>query len=158
VVESIGEAKPPAPEKPALLKGGMILCWIYAVVLMLTVAMLPMLDEMARVDTNATGGTPGTAQLQSQFASTMRPASQFFVIPLLVVSIAVAYGLAKDRYWSRMMMMTLLILGVVLIPPPMANPAMYALSVALAVFGWWYLYRKPNVTAYYSAIRPGNCN
>ncbi|MBA3644621.1 MAG: hypothetical protein H0W63_00445 [Gemmatimonadaceae bacterium] len=144
----------PEPKKPALLKGGMILCWIYAVVLLLVLAMLPKLDEMTRVGSSAAAGLPGGAELQAKFASEMKSTSQIFIIPLLVLSIIAAYGLAKNRYWSRAVMMVLLILGVVLVPPEMASPTMYALSAAVAIFGWWYLYRKANVVEYYRAIRP----
>lgn len=143
------KAAPETPRKPALLKGGMILCWIYAIVLILTIAMLPMLDEMSRTDANAATGMPGATTLPSQLVSDVRTTSLVFIIPLLVFSILVAYGLAKDRYWSRAAMMTLLILGVVLIPPPMASPVMYALSGANAILGWWYLYRKTNVVEYF---------
>lgn len=152
-MEGVTAAATTPPKKPALLKGGMILCWIYAIVLLLTLAMLPLMPEMRAVEKNATSGLPGETVLRGHFVSVTTTTSQLFIIPLLFLSVVVAYGLAKDRYWSRMMMMTLLILAVVLIPPEMATPAMYAASVAVAVFGWWYLYRKANVVEYYREIR-----
>lgn len=141
-----------SPSRPALLKGGMILCWVYAALLVLTLAMLPMLSRMRETERSAKLGVPGGAVLQAEFVS-MTNASQLFIVPLLALSIVVAYGLAKNRYWSRAMMMTLLILAVVLVPPEMASPAMYAISAGLAIFGWWYLYRKPSVVGYYRALR-----
>jgi uncharacterized membrane protein YfcA len=144
LVESVaGSAEPARPKKPALLKGGMILCWIYGIVLGLYVALTPALEQTA-----ARVLTPEDAEFLS--------AARIFVIPLLVLSIVVAYGLAKDRHWSRWMMMMLLVLAIVLIPPQLANPTDYAISVGVAVFGWWYLYRKGNVVAYYIAIRKNN--
>ena len=141
----------PAPKKPALLRGGMVLAWIYAVLLVVMLVMQPMLSAM---------GTAGNLKspfadsaLQAQLVGQMKTTSQLFIIPLLVLSIFTAYGLAKDRYWSRMMMMTMLILGVVLTPPEMATPAIYGVSGGLAVFGWWYLYRKANVVGYYAALK-----
>ncbi len=151
MVESVTEEHA-APKKPALLKGGMVLCWIYAAMLVLMLAMLPMLSTMGDVGKNVKTGF-GNSALQAQFASQIKTTSQLFIIPLLVVSIITAYGLAKDRYWSRMVMMFLLLLGVVLTPPEMATPTVYGASAALAVFGWWYLYRKANVVGYYSAIK-----
>jgi len=121
-------------QKPALLKGGMVVCWIYAAVLALFLAILP------------AAGAVGADFLNG---------SRIFIIPLLVLSIVVAYGLAKDRHWSRWVMMLLLVLGIVLIPPPLANPIDYGFSIAFAIFGWWYLYRKPNVVAYYDAVTSG---
>jgi hypothetical protein len=153
VVESVESSDAPAPEKPALLKGGMVLCWVYAVLLLLTLAMLPMIGEMGKVEMSVRAGPTGGPHSDFEFVS-MTSASQLFIIPLLVISIVVAYGLAKNRYWSRAMMMTLLILGVVLVPPEMASPTMYVMSAALAVFGWWYLYRKANVVEYYRRIKP----
>ena len=130
----------------------MILCWVYAALLLLTLALLPMLAVMQKVDTNAKQGVYPDAVPAAEFVSATS-ASQLFLVPLLALSMVVAYGLAKNRYWSRAVMMTLLILGVVLIPPEMASPTTYTISAALAVFGWWYLYRKPNVVGYYGAIR-----
>ena len=147
------DGRSPLPEKPALLKGGMVLCWMYAVLLVLVLALLPMLDEMGKIENSAAAGLPGAAELQTQLISEMKSTSQLFVIPLLILSIVAAYGLAKNRYWSRAALMTLLVLGVVLVPPEMASPTMYALSVAVAGFGWWYLYRKANVVGYYRVIR-----
>lgn len=155
MVESVGATEPARPKKPALLKGGMVLCWIYAVALVLTLAMLPILDEFGKVEKQRKVALPGDAVLHTDVVliGYTSSASQLFIIPLLAMSILVAYGLAKDRYWSRATMMTLLILGVVLIPPELASPTMYAVSIAIAVFGWWYLYRKANVVAYYSSLR-----
>lgn len=148
-INSHGEAT--APKKPALLKGGMVVCWIYAAMLALFLWMTPMLEEMARPGNSAKIPIPGIPSMQELSAQSL-DAIRLFIIPLLVMSIIVAYGLAKDRHWSRWVSMLLLVLGIVLIPPPLANVTDYALSVALAVFGWWYLYRKPNVVEYYAAI------
>ena len=155
MVEGVTSPEAAAPKKPALLKGGMILAWIYAVVLVLTLAMLPVLDEFKKADTQGKTALPGDAVLHTDIilVGYTTSASQLFIVPLLALSVLVAFGLAKDRYWSRAMMMTLLILAVVLIPPEMASPGMYAASAAVAIFGWWYLYRKPNVVEYYDSLR-----
>lgn len=137
--------------KPALLKGGMIACWIYAATLALFLWMMPILQAMPGTGRKTSGPVPGLPPIQDLSAETLE-AMRWFIIPVLLLSIVVAYGLAKDRHWSRWMMMVLLVLGIVLLPPPLANPADYAISAALAVFGWWYLYRKPNVVQYYAAI------
>ncbi|MDQ6717224.1 MAG: hypothetical protein M3Z17_02620 [Gemmatimonadota bacterium] len=144
-----------APKKPALLKGGMIVCWIYAAMLALFLWMVPMLEDMARPGRPAMIPLPGLPSMQEMSAQSL-DAIRLFIIPLLLLSIVVAYGLAKDRHWSRWVSMLLLVLGIVLIPPPLANATDYALSIALAIFGWWYLYRKANVVEYYAAIRNSN--
>ena len=147
-----------APQKPALLKGGMVVCWIYAAMLALFLWMTPLLEEMARPGNRAKLPVPGLPSLQELSAQSLEEI-RLFIIPLLILSIIVAYGLAKDRHWSRWVSMLLLVLGVVLIPPPLANATDYVLSVGLAGFGWWYLYRKSNVVEYYAAIRaPGTHN
>jgi hypothetical protein len=155
VVEGVtSETESAAPNKPALLKGGMILCWFYAAALAIFAWTLPTMDTLATenaLQTSRVPGVPGgfSEANQAEFLSLTRE----FVVPLLAVSIIVAYGLAKDRHWSRGMMMVLLLLGIALIPPPFANAIDYGASVAFAGFGWWYLYRKPNVVEYYEAIR-----
>lgn len=138
-------------KKPALLKGGMVLCWLYAALLAIYLFMMPALPSNSSRDLLVTAPGVGTLNASALTGESARRS----VIVLLVVSIAIAYGLAKDRHWSRWMMMGLLVLGVVTLPftPELASGGMYAASIALAVFGWWYLYRKPNVVGYYEEIR-----
>ncbi len=130
----------------------MVVCWIYAVILALFLLLLPLVPMTGAVETavSSTGGAflAGQAKLATDIVS----ATRIFITPLLTLTIVTAYGLAKDLPWSRWMMMVLLVAGVVLIPPQMASPLNYGLSLALAIFGWWYLYRKPSVVAYYNAI------
>lgn len=155
-MESIEAAEGTPPRKPALLKGGMVVCWIYAVTLALFLAMLPSLNALGGIENHVNRAARGLPAAQAEFLTGVLATSQLFVIPLLVLSIIAAFGLAKDRAWSRRVMMMLLIAGIVFMPPQMANPADYVISIAVAVFGWWYLYRKPNVVAYYDAIKaPG---
>jgi hypothetical protein len=146
-----------APKKPALLKGGMILCWINAGVLLLYLWALPSLAA-GDIQKNVIIGERGVGdgQIQTVFLTDFAATSQLFIIALLALSIVVAYGLAKDRHWSRWVMMMLLVLGIVLLPGPFANAINYGLSIALAGFGWWYLYKKPNVVEYYRVIRKDN--
>lgn len=153
MVEGVIGAPAEAPKKPALLKGGMVICWIYAATLALFLAILPELDTMGGVNGTVTTRLPGFPVTETEFTADILTASRVFVIPLLILSIITAYGLAKNRRWSRPVMMFLLILGIVLVPPQLANPMGYAISTVLAVFGWWYLYRKANVVAYYDAIK-----
>lgn len=150
-MESIESRERPAPRKPALLKGGMVVCWLYAAMLGLFLWMMPVLEEMARPGNPASVALPGLPSMQELSAQSL-DAIRLFIIPLLVISIIVAYGLAKNRHWSRWVSMLLLVLEIVLIPPPLANATDYGLSIALAGFGWWYLYRKRNVVEYYAAI------
>lgn len=154
-MESVGSEGSPAPKKPALLKGGMILCWINAVALLLDLWAFPSLTDSATLHRKAITDVPGLgdSQVQAVFLTDFVSGSQLFLIPVLALSVIVAYGLAKDRHWSRWMMMLLLILGVVFIPPPLDNAIGFVLAAALAGFGWWYLYKKPNVVEYYQAIK-----
>ncbi len=149
-MESIESRERLSPKKPALLKGGMVVCWMYAAMLVLFLWMMPALEEMARPGNPESVALPGLPSMQQLSAQSL-DAIRLFIIPLLVISIIVAYGLAKNRHWSRWVSMLLLVLGIVLIPPPLANTTDYALSIALAGFGWWYLYRKRNVVEYYAA-------
>ena len=142
------------PKKPALLRGGMFLCWLYGLLLGLFLIVLAVAG---------TGGAiqPALAMLGSsnsvtveQLSADIYDAARVIVVPLLIISVAAAYALAKDLAWSRPLLMILLALGVVTLPltPGMASPLTYGISVALLAFGWWYLFRKPNVVAYYDAI------
>ena len=139
-----------------MLKGGMFVCWAYAALLAMMLWMMPVIEQMAAAEkgrASLAAGFPGAVPMP--VGAGFLDETRAFIIPLLVLSIVVAYGLAKDRHWSRWMMMALLIIGVVTLPlaPELASGPMYAGSIALAAFGWWYLYRKPNVVGYYAAIR-----
>src|SRR5206468_104872 len=115
VVEGV-EADAPAPKKPALLKGGMVVAWVYAVVLgifILVIDQLPIAGSTELI-LSGSGFPPQGARMTTDLVNSTRA----FVVPLLILSIVVAYGLAKDRHWSRWVMMVLLILGIVLIPAP----------------------------------------
>lgn len=159
MVEGLGAAEAAAegaekraPKKPALLKGGMVVAWINAAVLALVLLIMPGNDQIRLVTGTVSTQFSPLPKTQSTFTADIFTASRVFLVPILALSIIVAYGLAKDRHWSRWVMMLLLILGIVLIPAPFANAINYGLSVALAGFGWWYLYKKPNVAEYYRAI------
>ena len=126
----------------------MVLCWIYAVLGVLGVTTVISLWQAGR----HAGGPPDL------FLTTrvdVTPTTFVVSIPIIAFSIATAFGLAKDLPWSRPLMMLLLILGVVTLPltPELASTQVYVISIALLVFGYWYLYHKPNVVAYYDAIR-----
>jgi hypothetical protein len=142
-----------APRKPALLKGGMLVAWINAAVLALLLLITPSIGQVGLVTGTLSTQLSPSPETQSTFTTDILTASRIFLIPLLALSIVVAYGLAKDRHWSRWVMMLLLVAAVVLIPAPLANAINYGLSIALAIFGWWYLYRKPNVVEYYRLIK-----
>lgn len=152
MVEGVEDAPAPAPpKKPALLRGGMVVCWICTGVLVLFLVVVGRLPVAGSTEITLSGS--GLPAAGTKMAMDLVESARLFLIPLLIVSILAAYGLAKDRHWSRWVVMGLLVLGVILIPPPFASTLNYWLSGGFAVFGYWYLYHKPNVVAYYDAIR-----
>jgi hypothetical protein len=143
------------PKKPALLRGGMFLCWLYGFLLGLFLLILAVAGTGGIIAPAMAMLGPGNGMMiTEQLSANIYDAARVVVVPLLIISVAAAYALAKDLAWSRPLLMILLVLGVVTLPltPGIASPLTYGISIALLGFGCWYLYRKPNVVAYYAAV------
>ena len=112
------------------------------------------------------GGTytlNGVAVTREEFMA--RAGAAFALFPVLgVVTIAIAVGIATGRRWARPLLLGFFALGPVvpvlaLAPgnPDVRSDLPWSLGVALAFGGlvWWYLYRRPNVVAYYRSLASG---
>lgn len=96
---------------------------------------------------------------RSEYLTTMMPLLLVHTV-FVILFAAVAYGLWKERPWSRHVMMAVwgLLAAFLVItvsadqqlnPAALLSSGLYAL---LWLMAWWHLYRKPDLVAYYDSI------
>ncbi len=136
----------------------MFLSWFNAIVFALVVAGTVALSVTGRISPDGKiQVAPGQSAPVTGSAAEQTDLRRFVFLvagPFLLLSAAAGYGLARNRHWTRPLLFALSILSVAITPalPGYDGTGNYIFGVVLAVLGWWYLYRKPNVVAYYSAI------
>ena len=88
-----------------------------------------------------------------------------FMLPMVAVLLAVAYGIRTVRLWARPLMVAFWLVGLVafaaldlLSREAMSGGDIVALGELLffAAVANWYLYAKPNVVSYYRALAAYN--